>query len=400
MRSPVNFFESVIIAWESVIANKLRSLLTMLGIIIGVSSVITVSALGQSGRAAINKEMDAFGANRFSIYYRYDSDDPITDADGFTLQDVVTIKEISPAVENMAPISWDSANIRSKGKEIGVEIVATTADYTEIANLKLDAGRFFSNEDDDAKRYVAVISESLAKELFSSSAAIGKKIMVSNRPFKVIGVLAREESIFSMGMDSKLMYIPISTYFSFSGSNWINNIEGKAVSQTEVDKAIEHSLNILHRRHRNENKYNGWNSQKEIDSVNQVTGIVTLVISAIAGISLLVGGIGIMNIMLVSVTERTREIGIRKALGARETDIMIQFLIEALVLSFSGGILGMFLGFGLSQIIAMFIKIPAVISWQMIALAFAFSAVVGVCFGLYPARKAAYQDPIEALRYE
>jgi len=400
MRSQVNFFESIIIAWESLIANKLRSLLTMLGIIIGVSSVITVSALGQGGRAAINKEMDAFGANRFGIYYKSNSENPITDADIFTLQDVLAIKEISHAVESMAPVSWDSASIRSKGKEIGIEIVATTADYAKIANLKLDAGRFMNHEDDNAKRYVAVVSESLAKELFGSSMAIGKKIMVSNRPFKIIGVLAREESIFSAGQDSKLMYIPISTYFSYSGTNWINNLEGKAVSQTDVDKAIQHSLTILHRRHRTNDRYDAWNSQKEIDSVNKVTGIVTLVISAIAGISLLVGGIGIMNIMLVSVTERTREIGIRKALGAREIDIMIQFLIEALVLSFSGGVLGLVTGFGISKIIAWFIKIPTFISLQMIALAFTFSAVVGICFGLYPARKAAYQDPIEALRYE
>ena len=396
----MNFFESIIIAWESIVANKLRSLLTMLGIIIGVSSVITISALGQGGRAAINKEMDAFGANRFGIYYKYNPDNPITDADVFTLQDVLAIKEISPAVESIAPISWDTTSIRSKGKEIGVEIAATTADYAKIANLKLDAGRFFSNEDVNAKRFVAIISESLAKELFGSSTAIGKKIMVSNRPFNIIGVLAREESIFSMGQDSKLMYIPISTYFSYSGTNWINGIQGKAVSQNEVDRAIEHSLSILHRRHRNEDKYDAWNSQKEMDSVNQVTGIVTLVISAIAGISLLVGGIGIMNIMLVSVTERTREIGIRKALGAQEIDIMIQFLIESLVLSFSGGVLGMFIGFGVSKIIALFIKIPTFISWQMVAIAFTFSAGVGICFGLYPARKAAYQDPIEALRYE
>ncbi|HHY70763.1 MAG TPA: FtsX-like permease family protein [Thermoanaerobacterales bacterium] len=396
----MNIFESIVIAWESIVANKMRSLLTMLGIIIGVSSVITVSALGLGGRSAINKEMDAFGANRFGIYYNYNPDNPITEADVFTLQDVAVIKDISPAVEDIAPINWDKVNIQSRGKEIGVQIVATTADYVKIANLKLDAGRFFSQEDDNAKKYVAIISESLSKELFNSSAAIGKKIMVGNRPFKVIGLLGREESVFSMGQDNKMMYIPISTHFSINGSNWINNIEGKAISQIEVDNAINHSLSILHRRHRNKDKYQAWNSQKEMDSVNRVTGIVALVISAIAGISLLVGGIGIMNIMLVSVTERTREIGIRKALGAREIDIMLQFLIESLVLAFFGGTIGMFLGFGASTVIASFIKMPPAISWQMIAIAFTFSAGVGVFFGLYPARKAAYQDPIEALRYE
>lgn len=170
----MNLFESIVIAWESIVANKLRSLLTMLGIIIGVSSVITVSALGQGGRAVINKEMDSFGANRYGIYYSYNPDDPITEADTFTLADVAAIKDISPAVEDIAPINWDSASIRSKGKEVGVQIAATTADYARIANLKLDAGRFFSHEDDNARKYVAIISQSLAEELFNSSGAIGK----------------------------------------------------------------------------------------------------------------------------------------------------------------------------------------------------------------------------------
>lgn len=395
----MNFFESIVIAWESIIANKMRSLLTMLGIIIGVSSVITISALGQGGQFAISKEMDAFGANRFGVYYKYSSDNPMTQADFFTIQDVKAIKDISPVVENIAPVSWDSANVRLKGKQIGVEIAATTSDYIKIANIKLDAGRFLNHEDDNGKKRVAVISESLAKELFNSSGAVGEKMMVGNQPFKVIGVLRREETVFS-GQDNKLMYIPISTYFSISGSDLVDNIQGKAISQADVDTALEHSLSILHRRHHNTDKYQAWNSQKEMDSVNKVTGIITIIISAIAGISLLVGGIGIMNIMLVSVTERTREIGIRKALGAQETDIMMQFLIESLVLSFFGGIIGMLLGFGVSKIIAGFIKLPTVLSWQMIALAFTFSAGVGVCFGLYPARKAALHDPIDALRYE
>jgi len=194
--------------------------------------------------------------------------------------------------------------------------------------------------------------------------------------------------------------MPITTYFSFSNTLWLDSIEVNAVSQDRVEEGINDSLNILHRRHRNENKYYAINFEKEMQSVKNATGIVALVISAIAGISLLVGGIGIMNIMLVSVTERTREIGIRKALGAQEKDIMIQFLIESLVLSVLGGFLGMVLGFGVFTGVARLIDIPAVISGQMILLALGFSAGVGICFGLYPARKAAYQDPIEALRYE
>lgn len=396
----MNIFESILIAWESIVANKMRSLLTMLGIIIGVSSVITVAALGQGGRIAISKEMDSFGANRFGIYYNYNDDKPITEADTLTLQDIRTITSISPAVEMMAPVNWDSTNIRSKGKELGVRVVATTCEYKDISNLKLASGRFLSSEDDSGKRLVAVINESLAEELFNSNQPIGKKIIVGHRPFRVVGVLGQEASMFSTGQDSMMIYMPISTYFSIGNGRWIDNIEGKAVSQKEVDNAIDQSLNILHRRHRNKNKYSAWNAQKEMDSVNQVTGIVALVISAIAGISLLVGGIGIMNIMLVSVTERTREIGIRKALGAQESDIMLQFLIESLVLSFFGGTIGMLLGFGVSTIIAKMIKMSPSISLKMVALAFGFSASVGVFFGLYPARKAAYQDPIDALRYE
>lgn len=396
----MNIFESIIIAWESIVANKMRSLLTMLGIIIGVSSVITVAALGQGGRSAISKEMDSFGANRFGVYYNYEADKPITEADAFTLQDVETIRSISPYVEALAPVNWDSSNIRSKGKEIGVQIVATTDDYEHIASLKLDKGRFLSSEDERGKRFVAVINQALADELFKSKQPIGEKILVGGRPFRVIGVLGQETSMFSMGQKNMMIYMPISTHFSISSNRWVDNIEGKAISQEEVDNALNQSLNILHRRHRNKDRYAAWNSQKEMDSVNKVTGIIALVISAIAGISLLVGGIGIMNIMLVSVTERTREIGIRKALGAQETDIMLQFLIESLVLSFFGGAIGLLLGFGVSSIIASFIKIPTSISFKMIALAFGFSAGVGVFFGIYPARKAAYQDPIEALRYE
>jgi len=396
----MEILESVLLAWESMKANKLRSLLTMLGIIIGVSSVITVVAIGQGGRAAIDSEMESFGANRFGIYYTSDSNTPITGADEFTLQDINALMEVAPAVKDAAPVSWDSAEIRNKGKYMGVQLVATTESYASIANLKVSEGRFLSKDDDSARSPVTVISAPLARELFGSGDAAGESITVNNRPFRVIGVLKEEQSLFSGGQENMVLYVPISTYFSLYEIRWISNIHGKATSGEEVDNAIDQSLNILHRRHHNKNKYEAWNSEKEMDSVRQVTGIVALIISAIAAISLVVGGIGVMNIMLVSVTERTREIGIRKALGARESDIMLQFLIESMVLTFTGGTMGMILGMGLSFLLAKLIKMPPVISWQMAVTAFVFSAGVGIFFGLYPARRAAYQDPIEALRYE
>lgn len=396
----MEILESIVLAWESLKANKLRSLLTMLGIIIGVSSVITVVAIGQGGRAAIEKEMQSFGANRFGIYYKYDSTSPISSADLFTLQDIETLKNVATAIQDIAPINWDSAQIKSKGKSIGVRIIATTENYSSIANLKIGSGRFMNQDDVSARRPVVMVTAYLSEQLFNGGEAVGRQITVNNKPFKIIGVLQDERSVFSGGQNNMMMYMPISTYFSFYNTREISNIEGKARDSNKVDDAINQSLNILHRRHHNKDKYDAWNSEKEMNSVRQVMGIVALIISAIAAISLVVGGIGVMNIMLVSVTERTREIGIRKALGALEMDIMMQFLIESVVLTFIGGTIGMILGMGLSFALAKIIKIPPVISWQMVLAAFTFSAAVGIFFGLYPARRAAYQDPIEALRYE
>lgn len=395
----MNIVESIKIALDSILANKMRSFLTMLGIIIGVSSVIAVVAIGQGGRVVLEKEMDAFGANRFLIFYK-ETDSPLSDADIFTVQDIKAIKKLSPAIDCLAPVNWDTSNIRNKGRSIKVSIIATTEDYRDISDLKLAQGRFLNEEDNDGKKQIGVINYDLAKELFGSTNVVGKKIMLKNRPFYIVGVLEKGDSMLSQGQDDKILYMPTSTLHALSATNRIDSIEGKAISREDVDNAISQAINILERRHGKEDCYQAFNAEKEIDTVKNVTGIVALVISIIAGISLLVGGIGIMNIMLVSVTERTREIGIRKALGARESDILTQFLIESLVISVIGGIIGMLLGFGISLIIAKFAKMPPFISWQMVTVAFSFSAIVGVFFGMYPAKKAARLDPIEALRYE
>lgn len=391
----MNIFESIKIAIDSIISNKIRSFLTMLGIIIGVSSVMAIVAIGQGGQTTLKKEMEMFGANRFGIYYDKKLE---SDADYFTIKDINRIKSISTFVEKLAPLSYDLCNIKNKGENIEIHIMATSADYDDIANLNTAYGRFLNEDDEKGKRKVAVIDSKLANKLFGSTKAIGKRIRLYNHSFRIIGVLKEEDSMLG-GRPQNGAYVPISSYQSLQ-EKAITSLEGKAITEDKVDRAISQVLDILERRHRKKDLYGSYNAEKEMDAVNKVTGTVSLVISVIAGISLLVGGIGIMNIMLVSVTERTREIGVRKALGARESDIMMQFLIESLVLSSIGGIIGLLLGFGISLIIAKFIKIPPQISWQMIVLAFGFSGGVGVFFGIYPAKKAAYQDPIEALRYE
>lgn len=214
----MNLIESIVIAWESVIANKLRSLLTMLGIIIGVASVIAISAIGQGGQAALNKELEAFGGNRFMINYSYNSDSPITDADIFTLEDVRAIRDMSEAIEAAAPVAYDRASIRIKSRDIDIRTMATSEEYLNIANLKLASGRFLSLEDSNARRPVAVINKSLAKEIGGSGEAVGQRVMVNQRSFQIIGVLEEEQSMFSGGQDNKVLYMPITTYFSFTSS--------------------------------------------------------------------------------------------------------------------------------------------------------------------------------------
>lgn len=397
----MNFLlESIRVAFEGIKANKLRSFLTMLGIIIGVASVIAVAAIGQGGRKALQQEMERFGSNRFTIYYNYSHDKPITWLDNFTEQDIKVISELAPAVELIVPINYDQATAKAGGKEMEAYIRGTTSDYTRMVNLDIEMGRFFSREDDTARRKVGVINEVLAEEFFPNTNPLGKRIILNNTPITVIGVTKEHDSLISFDGDNGMVFMPIKTFAQVFNNMWIDNLNGKAVSQDKVQEAINQSISILEKRHRTKGKYRGYNMEQEMEMANRVTGIVALVIGAIAAISLLVGGIGVMNIMLVSVTERTREIGLRKALGARRKDILFQFLIEAVVISLIGGMLGMSLGMGGALIFSMIAKWPPLISWRMVVIAFAFSTGVGIFFGIYPANKAAKLDPIDALRYE
>nr|WP_207754913.1 ABC transporter permease [Desulforadius tongensis] len=388
------------VALEGVRNNKLRSFLTTLGIVIGIAAVIAVIAIGQGGQAMIISELEAFGSNIFQIYPDY-KEGEYTNPRDFTKEDITIIKKLSPEVKYLAPMKFTRGEIRSAVGKKNARIIATTADYEQIRNVEILRGRFFNAEDDAVGRRVIVLDEELANEIFGSENPVGQRVMIEGRdPALVIGVIKKRESQLPGMQPDRRAYIPIS--FLEGGNQWqyVHVLIGSAAGKDVVYKAMERTKLILERRHNAPGHYASYSMEQEMEAVNKVTGIMRLIISCIAGISLLVGGIGVMNIMLVSVTERTREIGIRMALGAKRKDILMQFLIEAVVLCSIGGITGILLGYGGAMIVSHFLKLPPLVSWWTALGAFLFSAVIGVFFGIYPANKASKLDPIVALRRE
>ncbi len=399
VRFRLNLLESVRVALESIWANKLRSGLTMLGIIIGVAAVCLVVAIGQGGKNQIMAELEKMGSNLFVVYAMSMSNETITPEERITVEDAQAILNYIPSVKAVAPSAYEFAEVETRKITVQTMVVGTTADYTEIRALPLKSGRFFNEQDTRSARRLAVIDERLAETLFGrSEAALGKKVMLKKVPVVVVGIIKEQQSMFGGG--GSQIYIPISFWQNLFNTNRVDQLEASAISKDQVEESIDKTLKLLHRRHKNTDRYRAFNMEKEMEAANKAMGIMTTIISAIAGISLVVGGIGVMNIMLVSVTERTREIGVRMALGARRKDVLIQFLIEAIVISTVGGIIGMILGLGGSLLMALALKIPPFFSWTPVILAFTFSAVIGIFFGIYPANKAARLDPIEALRYE
>ncbi|QEK13117.1 FtsX-like permease family protein [Crassaminicella thermophila] len=405
----MNFIESIQVAISAIWVNKMRSLLTMLGIIIGISSVISVVALGKGSQNAIDKEFEQFGAGRAYIGTNWRENptrkDYLNHSDVEALNRVFS-KDLDAIISNLS----ENGKIRSKNDLIDVRLIGGNEDYIKIEKVNILKGRYLTDRDVKAKRYVAVIDQQVAMDVFGRSNVLGENIMVdmgyTNASFVIVGLYEKPKSTLQNlggGKRAPNVFIPISTLEKVMGMG--ENIWGIEISMKKgVDsrKATEKMIKLLERRHGNigENKYISYTAEGELESINKVTGIVTAVISAIAAISLLVGGIGVMNIMLVSVTERTREIGIRKAIGARRKDILLQFLVESVIVSGIGGIIGTVIGIGISFVIAKFIKIPPNVSMSTIAIAWIFSAGVGIFFGIYPANKASKLDPIDALRYE
>lgn len=399
--------ENIKLALAAIRVNKMRSFLTMLGIIIGISSVISITSIGDSAKGAVSKEFEGFNANMYIMINWQMSQDGIDPKDLFYQEDLEALKARFPdQVKYAVPAASASseANIgRLKGT---IQMTGVDADYFKFDTTKtLIYGRSINKGDVASRKEVIVIDDKAAKYFFNKENAVGQTIPVTimgnSTDLTVVGIYKQESSVFA-GLDSSgnyYAYIPYSIAIrADEGSSYIDIYANEDMDQTQQAKDFTDYLTKIKKVE--DGFYQSETAESQLGTINTVLGTLSIAIGAIAAISLLVGGIGIMNIMLVSVTERTREIGIRKSLGAQTKDILTQFLIEAMILSVIGGMIGTAIGIGIAAIGMSVAGIGVVINPMAIVVAVAFSAFVGIFFGIFPARKAAKLDPIEALRYE
>lgn len=402
----MNLYENFKMALESIKANKLRSFLTMLGIIIGISSVIMIVSLGQGGKNSITDQFEKIGATTASISV---NSSKAQQGDYITLKDIEKIRNNIDAVKYVTPAPQKNGEMKSENKSKTAYITGGNVDLYYINNDEILYGRYFNEKEDEEGKPVTVIDEVTARTMFGYTDAVGKSIQIgdksSTKKATIIGITKNSMGMFGGG-DSDSMpafaTVPVKFMQQLYSNIIIDKIYVMAVSKEESEDAGNLTKNLLEGIHNNRGKdmYKIESVMKQIDQLNKVLSIFTTFIGAVAAISLLVGGIGVMNIMLVSVTERTREIGIRKAIGATTKTILIQFLTESVIISLIGGIIGMTLGILGAQLIGLLVKITPSVSVGVVITAILFSSAVGIFFGIYPARKAAKLDPIEALRYE
>ena len=403
------FWESIIIALEGLRANKLRSMLTMLGIIIGVGAVIAMVSIGMGVRDKVQTSIASLGSNLLIVSPGATSASGVRQAAGsntsLTNQDWQAIAREVTGISAIAPSVNRQYQIVYGNKNWVTSVQGTNPDYMTVRNFVLEAGTFFSGKDLDTRTRVAVLGKTTVENLFADINPLGQTIRINKAPFRVIGVLEpKGQSAGGMDQDD-LVLIPLTTAQErLLGITYLNSISVQAESNEAINQVQEDITALLRSRHRltgnMPDNFTVRNLASVMAAAEETTGTITLLLGNIAAISLVVGGIGIMNIMLVSVTERTREIGIRKALGATYYNILLQFLIEAVVIGVTGGIIGIALGIGASLTISAVAGWNTVVSPLSVLLAFSFSVVIGLFFGLYPARKAALLDPIDALRYE
>ncbi|HHY37850.1 MAG TPA: FtsX-like permease family protein [Clostridia bacterium] len=401
------FRENISIALDSIWANKLRSFLTMLGIIIGTAAVIGVVSIGQGGQSMIIQEIEGLGANLIIVFPR-----TFDDREGWRkpvllrAEDIATIQRIKGLAACSPEISW-LTTVRYGGESKTLSVLGVADTFRTIRNVSIEAGRFLSEHDVASSRKVVVLGSKLCDDLLGTTgrkgreAAIGRTVEIGGQGFTVVGVTGEEKPglVTTQEVSGYSVFLPYTAVWRLTGNEDIPLLFAAAERRGYVKQVTEHIKGMLDRKY-GTGRFEVQNLEAAIEAVGHVTTTMTVVVGGIAAIALLVGGIGIMNIMLVSVTERTKEIGLRKALGAARPQILGQFLTEAVVLSGCGGLVGIAVGAGLARIASWIWNLPSLVSWTSVVVGFGFSVVVGVVFGVYPASKASRMDPIEALRHE
>ena len=400
--------ESFLMAWASLVANKLRSLLTMLGIIIGVAAVIALVSIGNGVKQDIENSISSLGSNLLVVMPGAPRTPGVRPSQGsmksLKISDYEAIAKLE-GVKAASPMTNGSYVVIYQNKNWTTSVAGVNSNFQDVNNWTMTSGRFFSDKNVQNRERVAVVGQTVVKNLFADEDPVGKEIRVKNIPFRVIGVL-KSKGNGTMGNDQDdTVLIPYTTSMErVEGIDYLRMVYVVAKDDEGIDRLQADIENLLRVRHNikdtNLDDFNIQNMKSIMETVAQTTRTFTLFLGAVAAISLVVGGIGIMNIMLVSVTERTREIGVRKALGATYSVIVTQFLIEAVVISLMGGFIGIAFGIGASKVIGMVSGMSTVVSVPTIIMSFAFSMAIGLIFGIYPARKAAKLNPIDALHYE
>ncbi|MGH7376009.1 MAG: ABC transporter permease [Candidatus Methylomirabilales bacterium] len=398
--------EAVGLALEALGANKVRSALTMLGVTIGVAAVILLVSVGEGAKAYITGQLAGLGTNLLII-----TPGKVQTSGGFhppsagtvrklTYEDALVLKRRATLLTDAVPIVLGSGKIKAGSASRDTTVIGVTPEFERVRNLRVEIGSFVTDEDVEGRRRVAVLGRTVKRELFGEESPLGRFVTLADSRYRVVGIMEPKGT--SLGHDiDDVVFIPVKSAQDLFDTDRLFEIIAAVATPEEVDPGITQIREVLTRRHANREDFTVISQGAMLSALTNVLNILTGVLGGIAGISLLVGGIGIMNIMLVSVRERTREIGVRKAVGARRADLLAQFLVESTTLSLMGGVIGIGAGIGGAALLTLlFPSIPTKVSAWAVLLAFAFSGAVGVFFGVYPARRAALLDPIAALRYE
>lgn len=406
----LNILNTFKIAYKAILTNKTRSLLTMLGVIIGVGSVILLTSIGTGLQVYIQQQFEGLGANTLIVYPTQvlgenggfsNNDAGYLNSEQFDLKTANDIARMREFAKVVLPETQNNVRVTYKGTTKKKQIMGTTEDYPKLRDTPIDKGRFFTEEEARSGQRVVVLGSKVATELFGQVDPIGKEVRLNDVSFEVVGI--PEERGAGIGGQSwdDIVTIPLEAYFRLFDTHDVNMISVQVYDQTQIQPAIDEIKRYMEDvQNRKDDEYDVFDQRQILDTINQILSMLTVGLGGIAAISLVVGGIGIMNIMLVSVTERTREIGLRKAIGATPNQILIQFLIESAMLSLLGGCIGVAIAAGLSYLVKTLADFPSTITFGAIMLAFGVSVAVGVVFGVAPARKASQLSPIEALRSE